>query len=295
MSLNPVFPPTLPRLVKRISTGHKGTYGTVLGIGGSRGMAGAVALAGHAALTAGAGLVRLAVPDPILETVAGFYPELTTIPCPADRKGRFASDAWKMLIDESKLADALFIGPGLGRSFGLNRLLFRIMQNLDKPMVLDADALNALADIDQITDLLHRDRVYPLILTPHSGEFKRLVGSSPPPEEHFEERIEVANRFAKRSGTVLVLKGHPTITTDGGQHTVNTTGNPGMGTGGSGDVLTGVIAALLGQGLVPYDAARLGVFLHGLAGDFAAQKLGEESVIASAILQHLPNAFRCLR
>lgn len=285
----------IPILPRRIATGHKGTYGTVLGIGGSRGMAGAVALAGRSALLAGAGLVRLAVPDPILETVAGFYPEPTTIPCLADRKGRFASDAWKTLLRQSESATVVFLGPGLGRSFGLNRLVFRFLRQLEKPVVVDADALNALADIESVADIFQAGENRPTVLTPHSGEFARLTGQPTPPENCPLERREAATEFARKRNVVLVLKGHETITTDGDRVAVNTTGNPGMATGGSGDVLTGVIASLIGQGLPVYDAARLGVFLHGLAGDLAADSFGQESIVATSILEFLPAAIRTYR
>jgi NAD(P)H-hydrate epimerase len=279
---------------RRSRCGHKGDYGTVFGIGGSRGMAGSVALAGRAALLTGAGLVRLAVPDPILETVAGYSPEPTTIPCPADHAGRFALAALKPLLQHAADCTALFFGPGLGRSDDLDQLVVQFLRQNSKPVVVDADGLNALSAAG--VDSLHFPHVQPIILTPHAGEFARLRHEPTPPEECLKDRKAAAQDFARRYDVLLVLKGHETIITDGEQLTLNSTGNPGMATGGSGDVLTGMIAALIAQNFSPlFDAVRLAVHLHGLAGDFAAEQLGEESVTATAILDAIPKAFaRCV-
>ena len=276
---------------RRDRRGHKGTYGTVLGVGGSRGMAGAVALAGRAALLSGAGLVRLAVPDPILETVAAYSPEYTTIPSPADEYGRFTFDALEPLLIHAEQCTALFLGPGLGRSDELDSLVPQLLQKIAKPVVVDADALNALA----VTGLPPRNS-HPIILTPHAGEFARLRSEPTPPEEDTEARKSAAWEFARRFGVLLVLKGHETILTDGERLAVNSTGNPGMATGGSGDVLTGMIAGLIAQNFSPvFETIRLAVHLHGLAGDIAAEQLGEESVTATAILDAIPRAFLSLR
>ncbi|MDR2757732.1 MAG: NAD(P)H-hydrate dehydratase [Planctomycetaceae bacterium] len=291
---------SFPELPCRPRTGHKGTFGTVLGIGGSRGMAGAIALAGRAGLVAGAGLVRLAVPDPILETVAGFYPELTTLPCPADEQGRFSQTALESLLNHITSVTAIFLGPGLGRSEAINLFVPLLLRNIFCPIVVDADALNALTSLE--TESL--DRFFQslgnrnIILTPHSGELARLRKQPTPSEDNKEfqtERIAVAKDFAERHGVILVLKGHETITTNGKNVALNPTGNSGMATGGSGDILTGILAALLAQGLAVFDAARVGVFLHGLAGDFAAKRLGEESVTATSILESIPEAFQTFK
>jgi len=291
------FPP------RRCRFGHKGTFGTVLGIGGSRGMAGAAALAGRAALLSGAGLVRLAVPDPILETVAGYSPEPTAVPCPADTAGRFSLEALEMLSTHAKNCTALFIGPGLGRSDELDQLVPLFLQEVSVPTVVDADALNALAAAGMG---VHEPSVYEhrslsqnegqhgghLILTPHAGEFARLWKEPAPPAESLEDRKSAARDFARRHQVLLVLKGNRTIITDGTQLAVNMTGNPGMATGGSGDVLTGMIAGLVAQNFAPlYETVRLAVHLHGLAGDIAAERLGEISVTATAILNAIPDAF----
>ena len=273
----------LPQIPQRLPTAHKGDFGTVLGIGGSRGMSGAVALAGRAALVCGSGLVRLAVPDPVLETVAGFDPNYTTFPLPADRRGRIALAAVKTVQRYAKTATAMFLGPGLGRSAGLDVFVKRILRTIEKPMVVDADALNALG----VPDKPFRPNI---VLTPHSGEFARLTGKPMPSEE--QDRIAAAREFSQRLNVTLVLKGHATIVAQGNRVSVNTTGNPGMATGGSGDVLTGTITSFLGQGFEPFDAARLGVYLHGLAGDFAAERLGQASVLATSIIESLPEALR---
>ena len=280
------LPQTFVLPSRRSRQGHKGTYGTVLGIGGSRGMAGAVALAGQAALLTGAGLVRLAVPDPILETVAGYSPEPTTIPCPAGKDGRFTLGALEPLLAHAEHGTALFIGPGLGHSDELDKLVPQFVRKNSKPVVVDADALNALAatGMDIFTQ--------PIVMTPHAREFARLRNEPTPPEENQKERQSAALAFARQFGVVLVLKGHRTIITDGEQLTLNTTGNPGMATGGSGDVLTGMTAGLLAQNFSSvFEAVRLAVYLHGLAGDIAAEQLGEPSVTATAILGAIPKAF----
>lgn len=253
-------------------------------------MAGAPALAGRAALLSGAGLVRLAVPDPILETVAGYSPEWTTIPCPADQAGRFHADAWQMLQTHADQSTAIFLGPGLGRSDELDIFVPQFLQSLSKPVVVDADALNALAAT--ALDELNTHSTYPVILTPHAGEFARLSGMPTPDEEHQEERKAAARAFAQKHSVLLVLKGHETIITDGSRLAINKTGNPGMATGGSGDILSGMTAALLAQNMMSaFDAVRLAVYLHGSAGDEAAERLGEESVTATAILDAIPSAF----
>ena len=275
----------LPILRERSPEGHKGTFGTALVVGGSRGMSGAAALAGMAALRGGAGLVRLAVPEPCLETVAGFEPSYTTLSLSADRRGRIAWAARERIAAAADAATAVAFGPGVGRSAGLTALTVWLYGYVERPMVIDADGLNALS---ARRDMLPRPAAA-RILTPHPGEFARLLGMDRVPAE---SRESAAIELAARWGVVLVLKGHRTLVTDGTLRAVNTTGNPGMATGGSGDVLTGLITALVCQGLAPFDAARLGVFLHGLAGDLASEQLSQESMIASDLIRFLPQAFQ---
>jgi NAD(P)H-hydrate epimerase len=274
----------LPQLLPRPADAHKGSFGTALIVGGSRGMSGAVALAGMAALRGGAGLVRLAVPDVCLDAVARFEPSYMTVGLPADAGGRLAASACDAIVALVDAATVVACGPGLGRSWDLDQLVGRLYQEVRKPMVVDADGLNALsADADVLNQ-----PGGPRILTPHPGEFARLTGK----KLDGQQRQAAAVELAARCRAVVVLKGHRTLITDGTRQAINTTGNPGMATGGTGDVLTGLITALWCQGLEAFDAARLGVHLHGLAGDLAAEELGQVSLIASDLVRFLPAALR---
>jgi len=273
----------LPHLPPRPPESHKGDFGLALVVGGSRGMAGAVALAGMAALRGGAGLVRLAVPEVCLETVASFEPSYMTVPLPCDRAGRISWRARGEIVELAETADAVACGPGLGRSAGLEALVSDLYARLGNPMVVDADGLNALSARREVLGSPGGAR----ILTPHPGEFARLMGRD---RVAAHEREPAAVELAGHCGVVVVLKGHRTLITDGRQRATNTTGNPGMATGGSGDVLTGLVTALVCQGLAPFEAARLGVFLHGLAGDLAAAELGQQAMIASDLIRFLPAA-----
>ena len=275
--------PGMPLLSQREPGAHKGNFGLALIVGGSRGMSGAVALAGMAALRGGAGLVRLAVPDVCLDTVAGYEPSYMTVPLACDRRGRISLDALPQIFKHAEQATVLAFGPGVGRSLGLGALVVRLYRELPLPMILDADGLNALA----VRMNEAESPAGPRILTPHPGEFERLAGHKPRSED---ERVEAAGQLASRLGAVVVLKGHRTVVSDGQKTVVNTTGNPGMATGGSGDVLTGLIASLVGQNLSPFESAQLGVYLHGLAGDIAAKSMGQESLIASDLVANLPVA-----
>jgi NAD(P)H-hydrate epimerase len=258
----------------------------VLVVAGSRGMSGAAVLCGSAALRGGAGLVRVAVPEGILPIVAAGSPCYLTAPLPQDPNGQLDRSAEGPLLELLGANDVAALGPGLGQSQAITELILAVLARSDRPLVLDADALNALR---QRTDRV-KGRPAPLILTPHPGEFARLLGSDVTQVQ--ANRQELAVRFAADHGLVLVLKGHGTVVTDGRRLYVNRTGNPGMATGGTGDVLTGLIAALLGQGLAPFEAAQLGVSWHGLAGDLARDELGEVSLIASDLLDSLPRAIR---
>jgi NAD(P)H-hydrate epimerase len=247
-------------------------------------MTGAITLAGLAALRGGAGLVRLAVPESCLPIVAAAEPSYMTLPLPQDAAGRLAATAEEAILAAAANATVLALGPGLGRSAELECLVSRLWQRLDRPLVVDADGLNALAADRAVLPLA----AGPRILTPHPGEFARLVGQKfDAPARH-----QAAHELASRCRAIVVLKGHRTLITDGRRAALNTTGNPGMATGGSGDVLTGLIAALWCQGLEAFAAARLGVYLHGLAGDLAAAELGEVSLVASDLVRFLPRAFR---
>ncbi len=275
----------LPVLAARSPESHKGDFGRALIVGGSRGMAGAVSLAGMAALRSGAGLVSLAVPDVCLETVASFEPSYTTVALPSDGDGKLAAASCSHIEDLAREATVIACGPGLGRSDALTDLMRRLYKSLPVPMVFDADGLNALAAHPQGL----ADPGGTRILTPHPGEFQRLVGRS---GQSRRQMADQAVAMAGRYEIIVVLKGHGTLITDGQRAQRNATGNPGMATGGSGDVLTGVVTALLCQNLDPFSAARLGVHVHGLAGDLAATQRTEIAMIARDLIDCLPEAFR---
>jgi ADP-dependent NAD(P)H-hydrate dehydratase len=276
----------VPVLPPRPADSNKGNFGRVLVIAGSRGMSGAAILAGSAALRGGAGLVKVAVPHEVLPIVAAANPCYLTALLPQDELGQVAADALPTVLTLASANDVIAIGPGLGRSPAIAELVSSVLARTDRPVVLDADGLNALiGHTDRLTG-----RTAPLILTPHPGEFARLVGTDIATVQ--AQRQEWAMRFAGEHGLVLVLKGHGTVVTDGQRIYINSTGNAGMATGGTGDVLTGLIAALLGQKLDPFAAAVLGVHIHGLAGDLARDDVGEASLVASDLLVYLPRALR---
>jgi len=276
----------LPRLGPRAADSNKGSFGKVLVVAGSRGMSGAAVLCASAALRGGAGLVRLAVPAELLPIVAAANPCYLTAPLPQDSQGILTSSAEKMLLELFHANNVVALGPGLGRSNELDRLLPSLLAQRPGAMVLDADGLNAFAGRQEKL----RSGAEPLVLTPHPGEFARLVSLDIASVQ--SQRQELAARFAREHGVILVLKGHGTIVTDGRRVYENTTGNPGLASGGTGDVLTGLIAALLAQHVEPFAAAQLGVYLHGLAGDLARDQLGEVSLIASDLLTYLPAAIQ---
>jgi NAD(P)H-hydrate epimerase len=277
---------TLPALAPRPADANKGNFGRVLVAAGSRGMSGAAVLCGSAALRGGAGLVYVAVAAGIQPVVAAGNPCYITAPLPDDADGRLAATAVGPLLELAEQRSAMALGPGLGRGAGVTDVVLAVLKRSRVPLVLDADGLNALAGR---TDAL-RGRPAPLIITPHPGEFSRLVGVDIPTVQ--SHRRELAARFAVEHGLVLLLKGHGTLVTDGRRMYRNTTGNPGMATAGSGDVLTGLIAALVGQGLEPFAAAQLGAHVHGRAGDLARDDIGEVGLIASDLLTYLPRVLR---
>ncbi len=250
-------------------------------------MAGAPALAGAAALRAGAGLVRILCPAEVQPTVASFEPSYMTYPLPTDGDGLIHFDTARSTLERMlATADVIGVGPGLGQSDDIRRLIRWLITKTTQPIVIDADALNALVGQTELLDSLER----PVVLTPHPGEFARLSGIDTASVQ--ASRIDHATKFAARSKHfVVALKGAGTIVTDGQRYFKNATGNPGMATGGSGDVLTGTIAALLGQKLPPFEATQLGVFLHGLAGDIARDQNGEVGLIAGDLVDALPDAF----
>jgi ADP-dependent NAD(P)H-hydrate dehydratase len=275
----------VPRLPPRPLDSNKGTFGRVLIVAGSRGMSGAAVLSAGAALRGGAGLVRLAVPEGILPIVASANPCYTTAPLAQDAHGRLSAAALPEMLELVRGNSTAGLGPGLGHSAEVGALVAAALEQTTTPLVLDADALNVLPGR---LDALGKHRG-PVLLTPHPGEFARLLGCDIATVQ--ARREELAARFAATHGVILILKGHRTIVTDGRRVYLNTTGNPGMATGGSGDVLTGLLAALVGQKLETFAAAQLSVYLHGLAGDLARVRVGEPSLIATDLLDFLPRAF----
>jgi NAD(P)H-hydrate epimerase len=237
-----------------------------------------------ACLRSGAGLVTLAVPDSCLDAVAGFEPCYMTMPLPCDVAGRLAAAAAPAVLQRAATSTALALGPGIGKSDDVTSLVMQLYVAVEKPLVVDADALNALASQK---DALAKPGG-PRVLTPHPGEFQRLSSASASDRGH---QMAAARELAAEHGIVIVLKGQETYVTDGERFYLNTTGNPGMATGGTGDVLTGIITALLCQGLSPFEAACLGVHTHGRAGDLAAKQLGQVGMIARDLLQFLPQAW----
>ena len=283
----------IPRLPRRKSDSHKGDFGRILIIGGSRGMIGAPALAASAALRAGAGLVKMVLPDTIQLTSAALEPCATSLALPDTAAGTFSSAAISKIISVAKAHDVIAIGPGLGQSAALVKLLTAVIALPGKPVVIDADGLNNLARIRNWPSKIREKRAK-LILTPHPGEAKRLW-SSLSKSAYPRDRRTAALALARACRQIIVLKGAGTIVTDGSRVYTNTTGNPGLATGGTGDVLIGIIAALVGQHLDLFDSAVLGVYLHGRAGDLAAEMVGQVSLMATDLLDVLPDAFRQTR
>ncbi|MBU9888888.1 MAG: NAD(P)H-hydrate dehydratase [Candidatus Omnitrophica bacterium] len=276
--------------LKRPATGHKGTFGRVFILAGSRGMTGAAHLAGMGALRAGAGLVTVGIPDAVYLIIAKRESELMIRPLPSTVKGTLSLKGFPEIRRFCFTQNVLAIGPGLSQHISTFQLVRKTLQGTDLPAVIDADALNALKGHLNVLKTC-RDHA---VLTPHPGEFTRVFGGKL--DDSADLRRNRALEVAKQYGVVLVLKGHRTVVASPeGEIHVNSTGNPGMATAGSGDVLTGVIAALIGQGCSLFEAACLGVHVHGLAGDLAAKKTGQISLTAGDMLCSLPRAFQSLQ
>jgi len=277
----------VPQPPSRSEDAHKGDCGRTLIVAGSHGMSGAACLAGTAALRGGAGLVTVAVPDRILDIVASYEPSYLTIALADDEQGRIHVSSGHLLKTAIVNQSSVAIGPGLGQSSGLQELVAELYATIPCAAVFDADALNLLAKRSYL--LKRIDDAPARIVTPHPGEFSRLTGEST--ETIQQNRTQLAAEFAKKNNVIVVLKGSNTVTTDGTRVAINATGNCGMATGGTGDVLTGVIAALLAQGMPAFEAAQLGVHLHGLAGDLVAAELSKRGLIASDLLRFLGRAW----
>ncbi len=289
LHLNVITPRDFAPLIgPRPAESNKGNYGHVLVVGGSRGKAGSVAMAGMSALRVGAGLSTVATAESVLSTVAGFHPELMTEPLAETSDGTIANAAFERLRALAKGKTVLAIGPGISQFPETSELVRTLVSELNFPIVLDADGLNAFHD--RTDELSGKGRL--LVITPHPGEMARLIGGSIADVQ--KDRLGVARDFAREHDLIVVLKGNRTLVVQpDGEAWVNTTGNPGMSTGGTGDILTGMVAGMIAQH--PNDALLAviaAVHLHGLAGDAMRESVGEHSMVATDLLRGLPEAFR---
>ena len=260
---------------------HKGDFGRVLLLCGSRGYTGAAALAAMGALRSGAGLVYLAVPESIYAIEATKLNEAIVLPLP-DQDGKLRIDALPPILKLLPNMDAVLFGPGWGQSEGNVLIAKEILQTFEGAVVVDADGINVIAKHMDIV----RERKAPTIFTPHPGEFARMGG------DNALDRQVAAEEFARLNGCILLLKGHNTVITDGCRTYVNPTGNPGMAVGGSGDVLAGIIVSLLGQGIEPLEAAACGAWLHGAAGDICAHEIGQYGMLPTDMVEALPRLMK---
>lgn len=260
---------------------HKGDYGRILLLCGSKGYTGAAALAAMGALRSGAGLVYLGVPESIYQIEAIKLTEAIVFPLP-DQNGMLSCSAIDKVLELIPKMDAILLGCGLGCSPEVFSVVQAVLREYHGPIVVDADGINVLAGH---IDIL-RGRTGTTVITPHDGEFRRLGGVLT------EDRLESAKCLANQSQSIVLLKGHRTVITNGSHWYINTTGNPGMAAGGSGDVLAGIITSLIGQGIDPLEAAACGAWLHGAAGDICAEELGQYGMLASDMLKVLPRLLK---
>ena len=267
-------------LPDRAENAHKGDFGKILLLCGSRGYTGAAYLAAQASLRSGAGLVFLGVPESIYQIEAVKLNEAIVFPLP-DEDGKLSAAAILEILERLPKVDAVLIGPGLGQSEGVFQVVKTVLEQAACPVVLDADGINLIATHKDIV----RGRTGTTVLTPHGGEFARLGGAS-------GDRVAAATEMANDLGCILLLKGHHTVITDGSTTYINPTGNPGMAVGGSGDVLAGIITALLGQKIEPLQAAACGAWLHGAAGDLCAAQIGQYGMLPTDMVNVLPRLLK---
>lgn len=267
-------------LPDRAENAHKGDFGKILLLCGSRGYTGAAYLAAQASLRSGAGLVFLGVPESIYQIEAVKLNEAIVFPLP-DEDGKLSAAAIPEILERLPKVDAVLIGPGLGQSEGVFQVVKTVLEQAACPVVLDADGINLIASHKDIV----RGRTGTTVLTPHGGEFARLGGAS-------GDRVATATEMANDLGCILLLKGHHTVITDGNTTYMNPTGNPGMAVGGSGDVLAGMITALLGQKIEPLQAAACGAWLHGAAGDLCAAQIGQYGMLPTDMVNVLPRLLK---
>lgn len=278
----------LPTIPTRRADTHKGDYGRVFVLAGSIGMTGAAYLCAKAALRSGAGLVTLGIPESLNTIMASKLTCVMTRPLPETTAHTLSKRANDIVIELTEKCDAVVMGPGLSQHPDTQRLILQLLVQINKPIVLDADGINALANNVDILNKVKKE----IVLTPHPGEMARLIGLKGAGEVQ-RNRIEIAREFVeKRKNVTLVLKGAHTLAIDKNGYYINKTGNPGMATAGSGDVLTGMIGGLMGQKIFTnFETSQLSAYLHGLAGDIAAKEKGQISTIATDILDALPEAF----
>ncbi|MCL0049687.1 NAD(P)H-hydrate dehydratase [Peptococcaceae bacterium] len=270
---------------KRKLDAHKGNFGRVLIVAGSKGMTGAALLTAKACLRAGAGLVTLAVPEQIHSIVSAKAPEIMTYPLLGTEEGTVSEGALQEILDkvDNDKIDVLAVGPGLSLNDETITLVTGLLKKIKIPLILDADGLNALAENPEIL----KDSTAPIVITPHPGEMARLLGAST--AEVQQKRLDITMRYAKEWGVTLLLKGARTlIASPDGMLYINSTGNPGMATAGSGDVLAGIITGFVAQGLSMHHAAAAGAYLHGMAGDKGSAELGQNALMAGDVLNYLP-------
>jgi len=268
-------------LPDRNKDAHKGDFGRILLLCGSRGFTGAAYLTAMGALRSGAGLVFLGVPDSIYAIEAMKLAEPVVFPLP-DREGKLCEDALPEIVSRLPQMDAVVLGCGLGQSEGTFQVVKTVLEEARCPVVLDADGINVIAAHKDIL----RGRTGTAILTPHAGEFARLGG------DLSIGREEAAKALSRDLGCIVLLKGHHTVITDGETTYINETGNPGMAVGGSGDVLAGIIGSFLGQGLAPLEAAACGAWVHGAAGDICATEIGQYGMLPTDMLHVLPRLLK---
>jgi NAD(P)H-hydrate epimerase len=279
------------RLLQRKPDSHKGDFGHILIVAGSTRFSGAAILCAEAAMRSGAGLVTLAVPKSIHNAVLKLkLREVMTLPLPDNISGEASLSAFRIIKDFLKKIDLLVIGPGMGRQASTQNLIKKIIAQVNIPLVIDADGINALTKNPRILLRNRKKQRREIIITPHLGEMARLLGLTT--QEVQKKRKLIASGFARKYGLTIVLKGHNSIVADSKNLYTNKTGNPGMSTAGSGDVLTGLIAAFFAQRLNAFNAAKYAVYLHGLAGDIAAKEKTQISLIASDIIAKIPEAIK---
>jgi NAD(P)H-hydrate epimerase len=280
------------QLLRRKPSAHKGDFGHIFILAGCARFSGAAVLCAEAAMRSGAGLVTLGIPESLNTAIIKIKPkEVMTLPLPETKEITLSWAAYRKIKDFSKNVDVLAVGPGLSQNKETQDLVREAIAGVNKPMVIDADGLNALIGHLKILPANRQTGKPATILTPHPGEMGRLLGISIAKVQ--SNRKGIAEKFARHYKTTIVLKGHNTVVADyKNKLYINKTGNPGMGTAGSGDVLTGMIAAFLGQGLDAFSAAKYAVYLHGLAGDLAAEEKTQISLIASDIIAKIPEAIK---